>query len=464
MYKSFINIFKIDFYNEGLYKLDILNKWQKAFIFLLVLGYIIFASLLIYTTIYLPPNIMVHGEKIGGKKKEELESIILEIEKKCMENSKIIITYENESYLFDLGELGITTNKDQIIKDINKIYKSNPIDTMANFAKIHFKTVAYNISYEIKRHIFYQNIKSLRNIDFPQPKNASLKYDSGKVIVLEEEYGLTIDEEELINLINNIKVTTNDIIIEMPLKKIVPKITKEQLHDKDSFELISEFTTEFNPNQRARTSNLKIATEAINGTILAPGESFSFNKTVGPRTTERGFKSSPIYVAGQILDGIGGGICQVSSTLYNAVLLANLEVLERVNHGLTVPYVSLSRDATVSWGAVDFRFKNSSDNYIYIHAEINNNKLTFEIHGTKTNQTVILKSERISIIPAGVNYINDNTLPKGKEIVVNRGQQGYTSRLIKEVYEDGVLIDKKVVSTDRYLPTKTTIRRGTASN
>lgn len=184
---------------------------------------------------------------------------------------------------------------------------------------------------------------------------------------------------------------------------------------------------------------------------------FSFNKVVGERTKARGFDEAGVYINGNIQSELGGGICQVSSTLYNAVLLSDLEVVQRNNHSLTVNYVPLSRDAAVSWGSKDFKFRNNKDFYIYIHAETGENTITFDLFGTKSNKKVELISKIIERIDSPIKYVQDTNLKDGE--IVKKGRTGYRSKLIKKVYENGKLIRREIVSQDKYMSTPTIIKQ-----
>ena len=146
---------------------------------------------------------------------------------------------------------------------------------------------------------------------------------------------------------------------------------------------ISKYSTKYDVSNTNRSQNLKLASDKINGTVLMPGEEFSYNQVVGKRTVEAGYKNAKIYSNGQVVDGLGGGICQISSTLYNAVLLADLEITERRNHYFKTSYVPAGRDATVVWGSIDFKFKNTRSYPIKIEAKVSSGIAEFKIFGIK---------------------------------------------------------------------------------
>jgi len=218
------------------------------------------------------------------------------------------------------------------------------------------------------------------------------------------------------------------------------------------FDLLSTYTTSFNPEQENRNENIRLASESINGLMLKEGAIFSFNEVVGPRTEARGYKQALEIVDGELVEGIGGGICQVTSTLYNAVLTADLEVKDRRNHSRPVSYVDKGRGATVYYDNIDFQFKNSSSQPIVILSQINNNQLTVSILGRReTNKSVTIETEIIEVYPPGEEIEVDNNLNQGEREVIRAGENGYKVKVTKVIREDG-LINQEVVSIDTYSP------------
>lgn len=200
--------------------------------------------------------------------------------------------------------------------------------------------------------------------------------------IIPENQGKVVDLDSLI-LIVKTQALNGDNSIGVPFKEVMPSITKKDLELVIKSDLISEYTTTFDQNLIERSLNIKIAAKAIDGKVLKLGEVFSFNNTVGPRTEEAGYQTAMIIEGNTFVPGLGGGVCQVSSTLYNAVRLAapSLSVVERSPHSLPVKYVPLGQDATVAYPNLDFKFKNSSDGYLLIRSIVNGNTLTFRIYG-----------------------------------------------------------------------------------
>lgn len=226
--------------------------------------------------------------------------------------------------------------------------------------------------------------------------------------------------------------------------------------------LISSFSTKYDASNINRSTNLAIATNKINGKVLMPGEVFSFNKIVGKRTVEEGYRDAKIYADGGVVDGLAGGICQISSTLYNAVLLANLEIVERKNHSYPTSYVSVGRDATVVYGAIDFQFKNSRKYPIKIEASVKNGIAEFKIHGMQEENEYEIKIIPIttSSIPYATQYVPTPTLAPGQQLISQSGHAGYKVTTYIEKRLEGALVSKEVLSNDTYSPMKTIILTG----
>lgn len=172
----------------------------------------------------------------------------------------------------------------------------------------------------------------------------------------------------------------------IPLKVIYPNVTTNMIGTEAFPDQLANFSTKYVASNVNRTTNLRLAANKINGTVLMPGETFSYNQVVGERTIAAGYKEAPIYVSGRVEDGLGGGICQIATTLYNAVVYANLEIVERSNHQFVPSYIGAGKDATVVYGAIDFKFKNNRNYPIKIICSVSSGISNFQILGLKTNE------------------------------------------------------------------------------
>lgn len=248
----------------------------------------------------------------------------------------------------------------------------------------------------------------------------------------------------------------------IPLKITKANITIEDL-DKEIFvDTISAYTSRYNISNVNRSNNVEIATRKLNNVIILPGETFSYNKIVGERTISAGYKEATIYTSNGVQHGIGGGVCQVSSTLYNAVLQADLDIIERKNHRYSVSYVPLGCDATVSYGSIDFKFKNTKKYPIKLQAFAKNGIVSISLIGLNENASydISFVTKKICTIPFETKYIHDNTLSSGSKVIIQKGSYGYKINNYKIIKENGSLISETLISSDTYSPLTQIIRIG----
>lgn len=220
------------------------------------------------------------------------------------------------------------------------------------------------------------DVEGFRQLIYVEPQNAY--YTTEPFEVHEEVIGVDFNVEEVKQML---KEKQEQYIIK--LIYTIPEFTKNQIGTEAFPDLLSSFSTKYNASDRDRTTNLKLASNSINGIVLMPGEEFSYNTVLGPRTAARGYKNAKIFSNGEVVDGIGGGICQISSTLYNAVLYANLEITQRRNHQFVTSYLKAGLDATVVYGSQDFKFKNSRKYPIKIVSQVSGGVAKIEIYGKK---------------------------------------------------------------------------------
>lgn len=302
-------------------------------------------------------------------------------------------------------------------------------------------------------------ILSELNNEFKEP--GYIMDDEGNITVTESSVGVNFDMDEALGIMSEHTSEAEEYLIPCEVK--VPVHTKEELEAALFRDTLGTYKTNFSSSSANRASNINTATGSISGTVLMPGDVFSFNGTVGERTTARGYKSAGAYVAGETVDQVGGGICQVSSTLYNTVLLSNLEIVERRSHQMTVSYVPMGRDATVNWGTTDFRFKNNTEYPVRIDGIINGRNVTLTIVGTETveNRKVEILTSTVSTLQPPVETIEDPTKAVGFSETTQKGSMGYVVDATRVVYSGDEVISREGLVRSRYNPKKTIMTVGT---
>lgn len=302
------------------------------------------------------------------------------------------------------------------------------------------------------------DIEKIHNEIYKEAQNAYYEKEPFKVYphVDGVDFKISMDEAKEI-----LKEQKSEYVI--PLKITTPEITTNQIGSEAFPDLLSTFTTRYNAGNANRTQNVTLAANKIDGTVILPGEEFSYNKIVGERTIAAGYKEAAVYSNGQVVDGIGGGICQVSSTLYNSVVLANLDIVSRRNHQFVTSYVPAGRDATVVYGSTDFKFKNTRKYPIKIKSYVKGGILKVDIFGIKeeTEYEVVIDARVTASIPYTTQYVNDSSLARGKEVVKQKGSNGSKSETYKILKLNGQVVSRTLLSKDTYNPMHKIVRRGT---
>ena len=292
----------------------------------------------------------------------------------------------------------------------------------------------------------------------------SFNAETGKFVFAGEENGFAIDQEKLIDDITQALVAKDfDAKIEASGSAVAPEITAASA--KEQYKTIGSFTTNTTSNKN-RNTNVRLAAEAINGTVIKPGHEFSFNGTVGQRTEAKGYKGAAAYNNGEVVQEIGGGVCQVSTTLYNAVFKAGLKISYRRSHTFEPNYVTPGRDATVSYEQPDFKFINTSSTAIGLRASYADQKMTVSVYGIPILEDGItwdLESKKVEDL--GVpepEYVEDQTLDPGVEKTTSKGSSGSRWETYKVVYKDGKEISRELDHKTTYKGHKPVVHRNTS--
>ena len=350
----------------------------------------------------------------------------------------------NPGYSIDGTNLVITSGKDGIL-----ISSSDLKDEILSFLNdISSKNETINIPVNnvgaepINLDAIYKDI-------FKLPVDAS--YTTNPYVVYPSSNGLdfAISMEDAKAIISNQQDEYT-----IPLKITYPNVTTKQIGNEAFPDLLSQFSTSFTSSGYNRSNNIILSSAKLNCLVLMPGEEFSYNQAVGQRTKAAGFRKAGAYSNGKVVQEVGGGICQVSSTLYNAVLRANLEIVDRSNHMFEVGYVPIGTDATVSWGAPDFKFKNSRSYPIKIVTSSSNRKCVVKFYGLKESEEydIEIVSYRTGSVPYRTTYTTDSSLAAGQQKVIQRGSNGAKSVAYRIRKKNGQVISKELLSKDTYDP------------
>lgn len=326
----------------------------------------------------------------------------------------------DSSYYIDENNLIVTPGKTGNVVDVETSIQ-NIKDAILSFSDLD-QPIELAVKTQEPEKI---DIEKVHTEIYKEPKDAYYTQDPFTVYPSENGLDFKVSIEEANNILGD--QTADEYTI--PLKVLYPNVTTNMIGSEAFPDLLSSFSTKYSVRATARTTNLKLAASKINGTVLMPGETFSYNKVVGARTIAAGYKEAPIYVSGEVVDGLGGGICQITSTLYNAVVYANLDIVERTNHQFVPSYVTASRDATVVYGSLDFKFKNNRNYPIKINCSVSGGIANFQIFGLKQDDDYDVE---ISSYETG------------------RTATAIYSEAYKILKKDGKVLNKQLLSKDTY--------------
>ena len=367
-------------------------------------------------------NTYVNGVNIGKLTKSQAKQ---ELAKKYkLEN--VDFNYNDKSWKVKSKDLNLSTDLDKTVENAYNLNRKSAFfgnlskTISANFGKKSNLVVAINYD---KNKLKAEMEKIAKEIDV-DVKDATLDISGEKVKVIPDSDGLKMDISKSMENFDN-QTKKGNYKNELVVKATPAKVKKEQLANIDTN--LGTYSTTFKTSQINRSINIKLATDNISNVLLMPGETFSFNKHTGKRSKENGYKSAPVIMEGEMEEDYGGGVCQVSSTLYNSVLYAGLEIVNVKNHTIPSSYVPKGRDATVADSGIDFLFKNNLKHPVYIKNYVSGNQIVCNIYGSaedKQNITISTKLDGVS--QTTMKRVNDPTMPKGKEKVDKSGRNAYS--------------------------------------
>jgi vancomycin resistance protein YoaR len=411
-------------------------------------------------------GVYIDSLDVGGMTREEAEQAVSELVEK-LGSRTLEVDVNGEIVDASLSSLGFTCSANDYIEQALAQGKSgNMFEDYARLKEIQKENVVYALDYVYSDKKLKKFVSRTCGKKCTKAKNAKIKMRNGKLVYTEAKEGITVDVNETITAIKNaLETQENEDVVQVAavITREEPTVTKEEASRcKDK---IGSYSTEFNAGNVSRSRNVSNAASLINGSVIYPGETFSVHDTISPLTEENGYYQAPSYSNGQVVDSIGGGVCQVSTTLYNAVLRAELEVVERSPHSMLVTYVSPSMDAAIAGDYKDFKFRNNTDVPLYIEGGTSSGTVYFKIYGEETrssDRTITFESETLETIAPGEDKVTyDETKPTSYYVVTQEAHQGCRAVLWKIVTENGKT-EKTQVNSSTYQAEPRYVTKGSA--
>lgn len=412
-------------------------------------------------------NVFIGTVEVSGMDASEAQAAL---EEKVSEYQAMTMTLKAEEASVDitLSELGFQIgDTEKLVKKAVEYGKTGSVwSRYFKLNKLEKEAKVFDVTYSVDEEMVAAVIEEQMPELEDGAKNATITRSNGEFVITDAEKGVAIETEESTKAIETFLNDTwkqESDTIELVTKIEEPEITREQLEQIQ--DVLGKYTT-YCGTGGGRVQNIETGASLINGTVLMPGEEFSADAAMRPYTYENGYAEAGSYENGKVVQSMGGGICQVSSTLYNACILAELEITQRQAHSMTVGYVDPSMDAAIAGDYKDLKFVNSTETPIYIEGSVSGGYITFKIYGKETrpeNRSIAFVSETLSTTKPGKKFVASSA-SLGTKSTEDSGHTGLTAQLWKVVYENGTEVSREVFNTSTYISSDATISVGTSSS
>jgi vancomycin resistance protein YoaR len=433
---------------------------------IMLLGSLLFGYLHLYVNqITIPKGVQLSGWQVGGMKSEDLLKK-LNTRLKQLEQLPLRIQTGHQNIpdiTLTLSEAGVRYEADSFREAIAQLQEGSML------TRISYRW-NFQSNWSITTHVDPELLKSKlspawEKKHFGVTVNASRRITKmDQVVYTPEKSAARLDWNTLLSeltlilprdftIVTDTAITESPLTIKLPVTIKRPNITMNRLKQEGIERKIAEFSTTLLSSSPGRIFNVNSAAQAVNGMIIKPGEDFDYSKVIEQAESKYGFQEAPVIINGKLAPGLGGGICQVSSTVYNAAVRTGMEIIERRNHSIPVSYLPLGQDATFASGSINFRFKNNTGKYLLIRAAVEDRTLTVKFYGTFREDTqYTMESVTVATLPAPNKYVQNATLAVGTQEVLQDGKIGYIVETFQVKKVDGVVIDKTRISRDTYRP------------
>lgn len=413
------------------------------------------------------PGVYVGPVDLGGLTREEALRELNELSRR-IENTPVHINYGDNSWQAPARTLGVSMDVENTLEEACLVGKTGSIiNRITERQRVKHHGLHLEPALALDHRQLEKVVAEVWKNVVVEPENAGFKVlPEDSVVIVPGRMGTRIDfaalERKLTDKLN--ALDNNQVRVELPVLAVAPRRTTRDIESMEINGLIAQYSTRFDAGQAGRTYNIRVAAAALDGLLIAPGDEFSFNRVVGPRSSEAGYKNANVIINNELVEGLGGGVCQVSSTLYNAVLLANLQVVERSNHSLPVSYVPIGRDATVVYDALDLRFINNKDFYLYIRSIVTGSTLTVKLYGNRDKTPKVEVSSWVTEkIEPSVTYEKDPNLAAGEKVVKQEGKNGFKASAVRYVWQNGEKVAERLPGS-HYKPVRRIIAVGTGES
>lgn len=449
-------------------------KNKKRIAIIAIVACIIVAASVAGITVYASSNsntickgIYINTVDVGGMTKEEA----LEALSQYMETAKdtnITVFVDENTVPATVADFGMEADLESTVDTALDFGKTgNFIKRYKEIKDLENESLIIPLQVKVNQEMTEQFVSEKCSVYDIPAENASMKRENGAFIITDETIGRMVEVDQTAAKIEETLCqdwSFEDTEIEAVMTEDDPEYTRESLSM--CTDVLGTFSTTYATSSVSRANNLANGARLINGSIIWPGDTFSTGKTLQPITVENGYSIASAYENGQVVDSVGGGVCQVATTLYNAALKAEIEIAERSNHSMIVGYVKPSMDAAIAGDYKDLKLTNDTETPLYIEASTVGRTITFTIYGKETrdleHRSVEFESKVLEVIQPGEDKVTeDDTQPVTYKKVTQSAHVGYKAELWKVVYENGVEVSRERVNYSSYAAEPAYITVGT---
>ena len=409
-------------------------------------------------------GVTVMGLDLSGMTQEEAKTALDQAFDETVLSKTILLKYGEKSWKYTYADLGFTANTEELAAKAYEVGRSGDVKQRYEaLARLSSAKVDFEMTDQYDTAKVEEIITEIKE-ELDQPaKDATITLESGKFVIEDEQVGYTLNADDCRSKLNSALDTRDSAELELTVEEVQPTRTRAELSKIQ--DIIGEFSTTYNSGEVDRSKNLQVGSSKIDGTVLMPGESFNYNDAVSPVNAASGYRNASTILDGEYVPGMGGGLCQVCTTLYNAVIRAELEVTERYAQSLKPSYVKLGQDAAMSIGGKNFQFKNNSSAPIYIQAYASGGKIVARIYGVEEHdpsrsvsfETVVVKEYE----KPAEKVKEDPSQPEGYRKVTHKGYTGCKVDVYKIVTQNGKTT-REYFSSSSYMSTADEVTIGTA--
>lgn len=394
-------------------------------------------------------GVYIGGEPVGHFSNAELKNW-LETKNTAWKKQTIYLVADEERFSFSLDEIGAAMDMEAMM---NAAYGVGRRGNLLTCLRERTCPVYLDYCFKLDKNIAMTHLRSLQAyIDTPVQNGSIAVNSQGEIVTTPSIEGKKLNIEKSVALIYEQLMWDFPGEVALSVTKTAPFPTTEEITSWQINGVLASFTTEYREDETNRVHNIRLAAEKIDNILLMPGELFSFNELVGPRDAAHGYKESLIIFNQEFVEGYGGGICQLVSTLYNTVLRGECSIVERHAHSLGVSYVPPGLDATVAYGTLDFQFRNGYPSPVLIHTQAEDGKLSVAIYGNVHGNTLQyqLYSKEVETYPIQEEFVIDPALAVGEKKILQQGKKGKKVEVYRQVWQGGTLLKEEKISTDIY--------------